>query len=151
MMESMNILSIGAGAIGTYIGGSLALQGHNVTFVERPDVAEGLHTRGLKLNLLEQEYHFPNPQVVSSIEAAISTQKFDVALFALKSFDTASFLETLPDDKAQIPAVLCLSNGVDNEPTLTAALGSEKVIAGTVTSRRAGRSAACGWMLPSAR
>ncbi|MCH7663763.1 MAG: 2-dehydropantoate 2-reductase, partial [Chloroflexi bacterium] len=29
----LRVLSIGAGAIGTYIGGSLALHGHQVTFL----------------------------------------------------------------------------------------------------------------------
>ncbi|MCJ7724115.1 MAG: response regulator, partial [Anaerolineales bacterium] len=36
--SSLRILSFGAGAIGTYIGGSLALSGHKVIFLERPDV-----------------------------------------------------------------------------------------------------------------
>ena len=34
--EKLKILSFGAGAIGTYIGGSLALAGHEVVFVEQP-------------------------------------------------------------------------------------------------------------------
>ena len=51
MSEPLRLLSIGAGAIGTYIGGSLALGGHQVVFVERPDVAERLRARGLRLDL----------------------------------------------------------------------------------------------------
>ena len=47
----LNILVFGAGAIGTYIGGSLALAGHRLTFVEQPAVALILRERGLKLNL----------------------------------------------------------------------------------------------------
>ena len=34
----------------------------------------------------------------------------------------------------QIPAILCLQNGVDNEPAIAALLGAAKVIPGTVTS-----------------
>ncbi len=44
-MTSLNFLSIGAGAIGTYIGGSLALAGHSVTFVEQPSIVEILQER----------------------------------------------------------------------------------------------------------
>ena len=33
-----------------------------------------------------------------------------------------------------MPPVLCLQNGVDNEPAIAAVLGAEKVIYGTVTS-----------------
>ena len=47
----MKILSFGAGAIGTYIGGSLAISGHQVVFVEQPQAAEDLRQSGLKLNL----------------------------------------------------------------------------------------------------
>ena len=68
----MRILSIGAGAIGTYIGGSLALGGHDVVFVERPEVAEELRSRGLKLHLQGTENHLREPQVVHSIEEALA-------------------------------------------------------------------------------
>ncbi|MDI9628499.1 MAG: 2-dehydropantoate 2-reductase N-terminal domain-containing protein, partial [Acidobacteriota bacterium] len=33
----MKFLFLGAGAIGTYVGGSLAANGHRVCFTERPD------------------------------------------------------------------------------------------------------------------
>ena len=51
---AMNILSFGAGAIGTYIGGSLAHSGQRVVFLERPEVAAELRQRGLRLNLAGQ-------------------------------------------------------------------------------------------------
>jgi 2-dehydropantoate 2-reductase len=127
-------MSIGAGAIGTYIGGSLALGGHEVVFVERPEVAEGLRSRGLRLDLSRTENHLPDPQVVGSVEKALAIQEFDAAVFALKSFDTPTFLASLTVPKETLPPFLCLSNGVDNEPAIAAALGPEKVIAGTVTT-----------------
>lgn len=43
----MKLLFLGAGAIGTYVGGSLAAAGHEVAFIERPDVAARLASRGL--------------------------------------------------------------------------------------------------------
>jgi 2-dehydropantoate 2-reductase len=134
MGEPLRILSIGAGAIGTYIGGSLALAGSQVVFVERPDVAEGIRSRGLRLELSGTENHLPDPQVVGSLEDALAIEDFDVALFALKSFDTPGFLESLSVPEETLPPFLCLSNGVDNEPAIAAALGPDKVIAGTVTS-----------------
>jgi 2-dehydropantoate 2-reductase len=132
--EPLRLLSIGAGAIGTYIGGSLALGGHQVVFVERPDVAEQLRSRGLKLDLQGTVRQLPDPQVVESIGDALAAQTYDAALFALKSFDTPAFLESLTVDKNILPSILCLSNGVGNEPAIAAALGPDKVIAGTVTS-----------------
>ncbi len=134
MSEPLRLLSIGAGAIGTYIGGSLALGGHQVVFVERPEVAEKLASRGLKLDLSGTENHLPDPQVVVSIREALALQDYDAALFALKSFDTPVFLESLTEPAAALPPFLCLSNGVANEPALSAAFGPDKVIAGTITS-----------------
>jgi 2-dehydropantoate 2-reductase len=130
----LRLLSIGAGAIGTYIGGSLALGGHQVVFVERPEVVEGLRSRGMRLDLLGTERHLPAPQVVGSLEKALAIQDSDVALFALKSFDTPTFLASLTVPAEALPPFLCFSNGVDNESAIAAALGPDKVIAGTVTS-----------------
>jgi 2-dehydropantoate 2-reductase len=132
--DRLKILSIGAGAIGTYIGGSLALRGHSVVFVERPEVAAALNSRGLKLRIGEDESHIPHPRVVATIAGALKIEDFDVALYALKSFDTASFIQSNKSISASLPPILCLSNGVDNEPTLETAFGPGKVIAGTVTS-----------------
>jgi ketopantoate reductase len=41
----------GAGAIGTYFGGSLALAGTQVVFVEQQKVVDELRERGLRLDL----------------------------------------------------------------------------------------------------
>jgi 2-dehydropantoate 2-reductase len=134
MSEPLRFLSIGAGAIGTYIGGSLVLRGHAVVFVERPEVAEELRSRGLRLDISGTENHVPHPKMAGSIEEALAGHEFDAALFALKSFDTATFLDSLTVPRETLPPLLCFSNGVDNELEIAAALGPDRVIAGTVTS-----------------
>lgn len=141
----MNILSFGAGAIGTYLGGSLALAGHNVVFVEQPAIVDILNTRGLTLHLGidprrqgQTEFTLTPPTVkfTASLADALSHTRFDVILFALKSFDTAAALRSLAASASPetLPPVLCLQNGVDNEPAIASALGAAKVIHGTVTS-----------------
>ncbi len=137
MANKLRWLMFGAGAIGTYVGGSLLLtpgKNQDVVFVERPAVAEEIRSRGLKLNLSGVEKHIPNPAVYGSVAEALQTGPFDIAVFALKSFDTAPALEGYRPYFDQLPPFLCLSNGVDNEPTLAAALGKQKVIAGTITA-----------------
>ena len=57
-----------AGAIGTYIGGSLALDGHAVTFLERPAIVADLSQRGLDLKLLEREGSILKPNLAASLE-----------------------------------------------------------------------------------
>jgi 2-dehydropantoate 2-reductase len=146
----LKALVFGAGAIGTYIGGSLALSGHPVVFLEQPKVVEELQQRGLRLDLtLDKRRKTQDASrlaasafvIVSTLEEALRYGPFDVALFALKSFDTQSALEGLKPYADKIPPILCLSNGVSNEPAIAAALGEDKVIYGTVTSA-VGRRAA---------
>lgn len=137
----LSVLSFGAGAIGTYIGGSLALHGHRVVFLERPEVAAEVIERGLRLNLGGQEQRFPKPELALTLDQALTSGPFDVALFALKSFDTAAALNDLTPYRGSIPPILCLQNGVENEPAIAAAVGAEKVIAGTVTSAIGRRAA----------
>ncbi len=133
-MNRLKVLTLGAGAIGTYIGGSLSLVGHKVFFVERPNVAREIQSRGLSLTIEGIDHPILEPVVAGSLEEALASQDFDIVIFALKSYHTLPFLKNLPANRSQLPAFLCLSNGVDNEPALAQALGEEKVIAGTVTS-----------------
>lgn len=141
--SSLNILTFGAGAIGTYIGGSLALAGHHVVFVEQPSVADELRQRGMRLDLTLDERRktkdafILSPQsfvMAGSLEDALKFWPFDVAIFALKSFDTPAALDGMKPFAEKLPPILCLSNGVDNEPMIADMLGKEKVIYGTVTS-----------------
>jgi len=141
-MANLKILAFGAGAIGTYIGGSLALAGEQLVFLERPEIAEELHKRGLRLDLTldkrrnTKEAYVLSPAsfvVASTLEEALRYGPFDVAIFALKSFDTADAAEGLKPFVEKLPPFLCFSNGVDNEPMLAKVLGENKVIPGTVT------------------
>ncbi len=132
--DHLKILCFGAGAIGTYVGGSLALAGCRVVFQERPEVAELLRENGLKLGLTEGERVVENPQIAASLPEALALGPFDAALLAVKSFDTPGFITEILPHRDQIPPILCLQNGVDNEPALRAALGADKVIPGTVTT-----------------
>jgi 2-dehydropantoate 2-reductase len=146
----IKILVFGAGAIGTYFGGSLALAGHQVVFVEKPMIVEELRERGLRLDLtLDKRRQAKDASrvdpsafvVVSTLEDALRYGPFDVALFALKSFDTPAALEGMKPFADKLPPFLCLSNGVSNEPAIAVAMGKDKVIYGTVTSAIGRRAA----------
>ena len=139
----IKVLTFGAGAIGTYIGGSLALAGHPVVFVEQQKVADELRHRGMRLDLTLDERrktkdaHLLDPAsfvIISSLEEALRYGPFDLALFALKSFDTQAALEGIKPFADKMPPILCLSNGVANESAIADALGADKVIYGTVTT-----------------
>jgi len=139
----IKVLTFGAGALGTYIGGSLALAGHQVVFVEQQKVVDELREKGMRLDLtLDSRRNTKDASrlepsafvIVASLEEALRYGPFDVALFALKSFDTQVALGGIKPFADKMPPILCLSNGVSNEPAIAEALGADKVIYGTVTS-----------------
>jgi len=143
MASELKFLIFGAGAIGTYFGGSLALGANSVTFVEREKNVEELKSRGLRLDLTlderrnTKEAFLVEPRkfvVESSLESALRFGPFDVAIVALKSYDMPALIETMKPFAEKIPPILCLSNGVDNETLIAQALGKDKVIYGTVTT-----------------
>lgn len=129
----MNYLIIGAGAIGSYIGASLLDAGCEVAFLEKPEYAAHLKQGGLHVFTFRKELHFSDMKVHDSIETAIRN-RVDVVVFAMKSFDTRAAADMLVPYRDQFQAVLCLQNGVENEPLISSLLGEDKVIGGSVTS-----------------
>jgi len=139
----MKVLVFGAGAIGAYVGGSLALAGSQLVFLERGAKVDELRARGLRLDLTLDErrktkdaFRLDSSSVVfvSSMEDALRYGPFDLILFALKSYDTPAALETLKPYADKMPPVLCLPNGISNEQLIAEVVGKDKVIPGTVTT-----------------
>jgi len=136
-------LCFGAGAIGTYIGGSLALEGEDVVFLEQPAVLAELRTRGLRLDLRADKRRQTGEALTlapssltlcESLEEALGYGTFDAAIYALKSFDTPAAIDSMRPFVERMPPVVCLSNGVNNEAALANVLGNGKVVAATVTT-----------------
>ncbi|HVN56530.1 MAG TPA: 2-dehydropantoate 2-reductase [Anaerolineaceae bacterium] len=130
----LRFLVFGAGAIGTYIGGSLALIGQQVVFTERPEVASLLSKRGIRLCVGERQLTVPNPVVTGSIDEALTRGPYDAAIFAVKAYDTTPTLINLAPYSVALPPLICFQNGVENEDVLRSVLGAQKVIAGSVTT-----------------
>lgn len=130
----MKFLFLGAGAIGTYVGGSLAAAGDEVTFIERPETAAVIAEHGLKVHTADTTRVVRDVTVHGSAAEALAHGPYDIGVFALKSFDTQTALDELVATGYEVPTILSLQNGVDNEPTIAATLGADKVIAGTVAT-----------------
>lgn len=144
--EPFRTLVFGAGAIGTYVGGSLALAGHPVIFVEREEVARLIEREGIRITMSDGSRRDVPRQVyrvATTAELALRSGPFDAAIVALKTFDLPSLLEGLGPGfgaATRLP-FLCLTNGVDNEAALSSVFGEDRVIAGTVMTA-VGRRAA---------
>jgi len=130
----LKFLCFGVGAIGTYLGGSLALAGHNVVFLERPEVAYGLRERGLTLQLGESTHTIERPLVVENIGDAVAAGPYAAGILAIKSYDTEEFARSLEEYRNEMPPLISFQNGVENEAVLKTVLGDDKVFSGTITS-----------------
>ena len=132
--QNLRFLVYGAGAIGTYIGGSLTLSGYNCVFIERQELAAELEQQGLFLHLGETHEHIRKPIIVTSIEAALEHGYFDACIFAIKSYDTQTTVQDLTLLSMNLPPFICIQNGVENESIIASALGGKKVIPASLTS-----------------
>jgi len=136
----VNVLIIGAGAIGSLIGGKLAVAGHRATLAGRPLFAATVREHGLIIEDVQDRYWIRNLTPAGSLDEALdqADEPFDLAVFTVKSYDTDTALEELRRavviHGAAMPALLSMQNGVGNEETLAAAVGPERVLAGVITT-----------------
>jgi 2-dehydropantoate 2-reductase len=129
----LRFLVFGAGAIGTLVGGSLAHTGYPVVFTERPGHLDELKSRGLRLHIGQEDIAIIDPCVAATLDEALSMGPFDLAIFAVKAYDTQVVIRSFIPYRDRLPVFLCLQNGVENETALGAVLGIENVIPGMVT------------------
>lgn len=132
--DNLQVLVFGMGAIGTYVGGSLARAGHHVTFIEKPEIGAKIDRRNITLKIKGQKLQVPEIELCTSVADVISRNAYDIGILAVKSFDTSAVVESMWKNVTDMPPILDLQNGVENEARLAEGLGSEKVIAGTVTT-----------------
>ena len=131
----MRVLIIGAGAIGSFVGGKLALVGHKVTLVGRPAYVETVRTRGLRLTEGGETAIVQEITAVTPLAAAFASgQRYDLACLTVKSYDTATAADELAMATDAPPPVLTLQNGVGNEEKLAERFGATRVVSGVITS-----------------
>ena len=125
----MKFICFGAGAIGSYVGGSLLLSGNEVVFVERAERIARFKENGIRIEEVSGQVHeISNFEVVGDVADVIHNRAFDAVILAVKSFDTQTLLDSMKDIVDLLPPFISLQNGVENEKILETCLGSEKVI-----------------------
>lgn len=118
----MHIAVVGAGSLGSLLGGLLARE-HDVTLVGREPHVGAVEREGLTVDGVEA--FRVRPDARTDVPDAA-----DLAVVAVKSYDTHTVAEQLAD--CDLGACLSVQNGMGNEATLAAPL-SCPVLAGTCT------------------
>lgn len=122
----MNIVVLGAGSLGSAIGGTLALAGNEVALIARPTHVEAINNAGLTLVT-------PQGDKTVKLRAQTTAEGLDPAELVLvlcKSFDTRTCIETNRSVIGPETIVLSLQNGLGNENLLCELLDPAQVIAG---------------------
>lgn len=116
----MNVVVLGAGALGVYFGGRMLEAGHAVTFLVRERRAEQIKQQGLTIHSPKGNYTLNNPHIETDVT---NIQDIDLVLFAVKGYHVQGALndlKTLADKGAYILSVL---NGVEHLTILDKHLG----------------------------
>lgn len=130
-IRKLKIVVIGAGAIGGYLGGKLSDR-HEVVLAGRTLLVAALNTKGLKI-IEPRSERWVRARAVDSIETAFQTiDRFDLALFTVKNFDTETTIEQMKPFADRIDRILSFQNGVESEEVLGRVFGRNKIIAGTI-------------------
>ena len=105
----MRILVIGAGALGSLVGGILSAN-HEVTILGRPEQAWVLEHKGLRIEGLTQgDFH---PRAIAGIPR---DGNFDLIIMCVKAYNTEMTLEPISHLFRPGTSILSLQNGLDNE------------------------------------
>jgi 2-dehydropantoate 2-reductase len=131
----MNILVMGAGAVGSVFGGFLAKTGHAVTLIGRGEHIAVVRESGLRINGIWGEHFVPTLQAIPESElsnASITADEFDVILICVKSFDTRLASERVRPFVAPDALLISLQNGLGNVEAISTGSEHRHVLGGRV-------------------
>lgn len=118
---------MGAGAIGSLLGGRLA-DDHEVTLVGRRAHVEAIRERGLELT-----GHTHRTVDVDAVVDAKGLEPADVVLLTVKSYQTATALDDVEPAVGPDTFVATLQNGLGNVEQVARRVGEARAIGGTTS------------------
>ena len=129
------IAIVGAGALGGYVGGTLAHHGHNVTLIDPwPEHVETVRRHGLELDGVTPEERFTaKPKILHITEVqGLARTPVDIAMVAVKSYDTLWATALIAPYLSERGFVVSLQNCM-NEETIAGVVGWGRTV-GAVAS-----------------
>ena len=123
----MNILVVGAGAVGGYFAGRLLEADRDVTILVRPRRAAELDKFGLHIVSIAGDVHLPSPRTVSSDTL---DRPFDLVLLSCKAYDLESAMNSFAKAVGPSTTILPLLNGIRHLDALGQRFGREHVLGG---------------------
>jgi len=131
--QARTIAIAGAGSIGCYVGGCLALAGRKVVFLGRGRIVEAMRESGLRVSDLDGRNRRVEARAIAATDdPAAALAGADVILVTVKSGATGEMAGLIAAHGRPDAVVVSLQNGVDNADRLRAALPGRRVLTGMV-------------------
>ncbi|MFS0575166.1 ketopantoate reductase family protein [Sporosarcina sp. 179-K 3D1 HS] len=123
----MKICIVGAGALGSTIGGVLAENGSEVYLINRrEEFVEAINKKGLILRSGTTD----RVVAVNARTSCAGIGHVDLVIILVKSFHTKQAIENAKEIIGENTMVLSLQNGLGNEEVIAEVVGKERVLAG---------------------
>jgi 2-dehydropantoate 2-reductase len=122
----VRIAVFGAGGVGGYFGGRLAVAGADVHLIARGAHLEALRERGLRVRSVRGDFEASVPATDDPEEVGA----VDAVFVCVKAYDTEEAAAQLGPLLGRETMVISLQNGIDNAERLGAAVGDERVLGG---------------------
>jgi 2-dehydropantoate 2-reductase len=123
----MKVLIMGAGALGSILGGFLARAGHAVTLIGRPTHMDVIAARGLRVTGIWGAHQITGMTTVTAADGAVGVD-YDVVFIAVKSYDTAAAVADVAPLLGPDTLVCSYQNGLGNAEAIADAVGAHRVV-----------------------
>ncbi|HNZ19264.1 MAG TPA: 2-dehydropantoate 2-reductase [Candidatus Hydrogenedentes bacterium] len=123
----MRVLVMGAGALGSAIGGFLAKAGHTVALAGRPAHMEAIARQGLRITGIWGDHCVRNLTVATGVEA-FQPGDFDLILITVKSYDTRSAAAAIAPLVDANTLVCSYQNGLGNAEIIAETVGWHRTV-----------------------
>jgi 2-dehydropantoate 2-reductase len=124
----MNIVVLGAGAIGSFFGGLLSKK-HNVILVGKKDHVHKINNKGLQIKgKTRLQKKIPSVETIQELSSSP-----DLVLLTVKSFDTLQAISEAKPIISSETKILSFQNGLDNIDQINKVVKKHQIIAGITT------------------
>jgi len=125
------IAILGAGAIGSSIGGDLTKAGHDVLLIDQwPAHVEAMKANGLHVSMPEEELYAP-VQAIHLCDLCTVKGQFDVVLLTAKSYDTCWMVHFIKPYLKRDGILVSIQNSLNDE-WIAPIIGYERDIASVI-------------------
>jgi len=125
----MRTVVVGAGGLGSVVGGYLAKAGYPVTLISRPAHVKAIRDSGLEIMAVDGRHLIREVQATDNPKTVTAA---DLLILTVKTYDTDEALTGVAHLSGRVRCALSLQNGVLKDRALGAVFGPESVI-GAVT------------------